>query len=78
MYQTLKLMLIALLLTSIVACKGATTGREYTTQEMTQISKFLDVSEQRLMVHKDWNIIKEELVISMDRLEEAVEFVNKK
>ena len=78
MYQLLILTLTVLVLTSFIGCKGPITGKEYTSEDITKISKFLAVSEDRVIEYKNGNITIEELGVSADRLRQAIEFVEDK
>jgi len=69
-------MLTALL--SINGCKGVLTGHNYTAEEISQISKFLSVSEERIKLYKDGDITIEELGVSADRMRQAMEFAEKR
>ena len=74
-YLLLALMLTALTLTG---CKGVLTGHNYTSEEISQISKFLSVSEERIKLYKDGDITIEELGVSADRMRQAMEFAEKR
>jgi len=65
----------AILLVLISGCKGVITGRDYNTEEIAKISKFLSVSKDRLEAYKNGDITIEELGVSADRLRQAVEYV---
>jgi len=73
-----KLTVIALLLISLVGCKGPISGHDYTQEEITQVAAFLAVSEERVKLYKDGNITIEELGVSADRMRQAIEYAEKR
>jgi len=73
-----KLIATALVLISLVGCKGPITGHNYTQKEIMQMSSFLAVSQERLKAYKNGNITIEELGVSADRMRQAIEYAQKR
>lgn len=73
----MKKIIIFLLIATLglVGCKGLFTGHNYTTKEIAQVAIFLNVSEERLAKYANGDITLEDLNISKDRLEKAVDYV---
>lgn len=73
----MKKLAIALIIATIglVGCKGFITGHEYTANEFVEVAKFLNVSKERLAKYANGDITLEDLNISKDRLEKAVDYV---